>query len=536
MRPSLWEGDVVAWTPTKIEDIRVGDIIVFKSYIHWPDEKIVVHRVSNITHDSRGNILLETKGDANTWVDQAGPHIPEPYVREENLMGKVISIGQIPLKIPFIGIIGIWINNGLDLISQPTASKGAINYLGVFGPLTISAVLFVVLIFILPEKAKTIREKLRLYIFGRRPLNLKKTITLFLAAYILFLITIHFFAYDSVSASVGINTHSEDATMDFGRIPPGKESFIRTLPVLNPSVMPVKGIVFGKGEISGFITKKTFTLDKGEIQYLEMRAVASENSKNGSYTGNVMVYSSPFWLIFPDDFIETLYNWNAEATVYILDILAGIILTALTLFILVSITFIGDTINNFRVDRSWLHPSRLILKENTIKKLSMFKQKLKKSFQKNIAWILDVYLVSDEEEKEILQAIKKPLIASLTVIPLVFLLSDQILAMILTTILSGVIAYFISCKIRKKIIITTLIVITIVTISMLIHSNLIILQKNMPFLETLTLSIGAIGIYLLIFTLFIIPLTLISLRIVACFRNVKEQKDPLLSLEGTCDL
>lgn len=536
MRPTLWEGDVVAWTPTKIEDIKIGDVIVFKSYIHWPDEKIVVHRVSNITHDSRGNILLETKGDANTWTDQAGPHIPEPYIREENLMGKVISIGQIPLKIPFIGIIGIWINDGLDLLSQPTASKGAINYLGVFGPLTISAVIFVILLFILPEKAKTIREKLRLYIFGSKPLNLKKTIASFLVAYILFLIIIHFFAYDSISASVGINTHSEDATMDFGRIPPGRESFIRTLPVINPSIMPVKGIVFGKGEISNFVTKKTFLLEKGEIKYIEMRAFAPENSKNGSYTGEVMVYSSPFWLMFPNDFIKTLYNWNAEATVYILDILSGAILTSLTIFLLVLITFIENTINNLRIDRSWLHPSKLILKENTVKKLSMFKQKLKKSFQKNITWILNVYLFSENEEKEIITAIKKPLIASLIVIPMVFLLSDQILAMVITTILSGVIAYFISCKIRKKIIVTTLIVITVATVSMLIHSNIIILQKNMPFLETLTLSIGAIGIYILILTLFIIPLTLISLRIVSCFRNVKEQKDPLLSLEGTCDL
>ncbi len=61
MSPSLMEGDVVAWTPVKMEDIRVGDVIVFKSYVHWPDEKIVVHRVSNITRNSRNEILLETK-------------------------------------------------------------------------------------------------------------------------------------------------------------------------------------------------------------------------------------------------------------------------------------------------------------------------------------------------------------------------------------------------------------------------------------------------------------------------------------------
>ena len=526
----------MAWTPTKIEDITIGDVIVFKSYVHWPDEKIVVHRVSNIIYSRKGEILLETKGDANTWTDQAGPHIPEPYIREGNLMGKVISIGQQPLKIPFIGLIGIWINNGLDLLSQPTASKESINYLGVFGPLTISAVILVILIFILPEKAKTIKEKLRHCIIGPKPLNLKKTVTVFLLAYILFLLTIHFFAYDSVTASVGINTHSEEVIMDFGRISPGKQSFIRTLPIINPSVMPVKGIIFGTGEISRFITKDIFVLDRGEIQYPELRAVAPKNSENGTYTDNIMVYSSPFWLIFPDNFIETLYNWNAELTPYLLDILAGIILTSITLFILISITFIITTINNLRIDRSWLHPSRMILKENTVKKLSIFKQKLKKSFNKNIAWIIDIYIISENDKKEILTSIKKPLAASILVVPLLFLLSDQILAMIITTILAGIIAYFISCKIRKKIILSTFIVTISAAIYMLVKSNLTILEKNIPLSETLTLSIGAIGIYLLILTLFIIPLTLISLRIVAYFRNVKEQKDPLLSLEGTCDL
>lgn len=113
------EGDIVAWTPTKIDDIKVGDVVVFRSYIHWPDEKIVVHRVSKIDTDSKGNPILETKGDNNDWTDQAGPHIPEPYIREDHLMGKVLSIGQAPLKIPFIGYLGIWINQGLESLSQP---------------------------------------------------------------------------------------------------------------------------------------------------------------------------------------------------------------------------------------------------------------------------------------------------------------------------------------------------------------------------------------------------------------------------------
>ena len=108
MNPTLIEGDVVAWTPARIEDVEIGDVIVFRSLIHWPDEKVVVHRVSDIAQTNSGNILLETKGDKNDYTDQAGPHIPEPYIREGNLMGKIISVGPIPVKIPFIGAIGLW--------------------------------------------------------------------------------------------------------------------------------------------------------------------------------------------------------------------------------------------------------------------------------------------------------------------------------------------------------------------------------------------------------------------------------------------
>ena len=155
MTPTLTEGDIVAWTPTNINDVKVGDVVVFRSYVHWPEEKIIVHRISNITTSSKGELILETKGDHNTWTDQAGPHIPEPYIREDHLLGKVISVSQMPLKIPFVGNFGIWINEGINQISKPTSSKDPISYIGIFAPLTISVIILVILLFILPEKKFT---------------------------------------------------------------------------------------------------------------------------------------------------------------------------------------------------------------------------------------------------------------------------------------------------------------------------------------------------------------------------------------------
>ena len=63
------EGDVAAQTPTIVEEIKISDVNVFKSFVHWPDEKILVHRVHDIKYTSNDERLLETKGDKNTWVD-----------------------------------------------------------------------------------------------------------------------------------------------------------------------------------------------------------------------------------------------------------------------------------------------------------------------------------------------------------------------------------------------------------------------------------------------------------------------------------
>ena len=64
MDPTLVEGDILLWMPIKIKDIKIGDIVVFKSYIKWPNEKLIAHRVTNIKVDKlTGNLILETLTD-----------------------------------------------------------------------------------------------------------------------------------------------------------------------------------------------------------------------------------------------------------------------------------------------------------------------------------------------------------------------------------------------------------------------------------------------------------------------------------------
>ena len=109
-------------------------------------------------------------------------------------------------------------------------------------------------------------------------------------------------------------------------------------------------------------------------------------------------------------------------------------------------------------------------------------------------------------------------------------------SMFISVFLAGVIAYMISCKLRKKIVLTTFIVLIIACIDMIIRTNIIIFEKNMTMLELMSLSMGAMGVYLLMISLLLIPLSIITWLIARFIRNVKERKNPLLCLEGSCDL
>ena len=100
MNPTLVKGDIIIWTPSIIEDINKDDIVVYKSYIKWPNQKLIAHRVTNVKSDKiSGKLMLETKGDANGWIDQDNPNINVPYIKDDFIQGKAVCFNNQPLKI-----------------------------------------------------------------------------------------------------------------------------------------------------------------------------------------------------------------------------------------------------------------------------------------------------------------------------------------------------------------------------------------------------------------------------------------------------
>jgi signal peptidase len=93
MEPVLQINDVlIVRDAGSWDDLKVGDIIVFK-----PEggDKVIVHRIAEITVDNHGDRTIRTKGDANP-TSIPGTDFP---IRENNYIGRVVYV------VPGIGIV-----------------------------------------------------------------------------------------------------------------------------------------------------------------------------------------------------------------------------------------------------------------------------------------------------------------------------------------------------------------------------------------------------------------------------------------------
>jgi signal peptidase len=102
MIPTLNVGDLVIIQHNNINsssfnNLKVGDIIVFKSYgvTRTGQHLTIVHRVAAIRMDIHSNRIIRTKGDANPI---SIPLVDYPLM-EKNYIGKVVYV------IPKVGII-----------------------------------------------------------------------------------------------------------------------------------------------------------------------------------------------------------------------------------------------------------------------------------------------------------------------------------------------------------------------------------------------------------------------------------------------
>lgn len=106
MEPTFYRGDIVVlqqanmlgiseFDPTTVKE---GDIVVYDAV--WYDNP-VIHRIIDIK-DINGTTMYMIKGDNNDS--------PDPYwVKAEQITGRVVTLGEMPIVIPKIGYLSLWI-------------------------------------------------------------------------------------------------------------------------------------------------------------------------------------------------------------------------------------------------------------------------------------------------------------------------------------------------------------------------------------------------------------------------------------------
>ena len=106
MEPVFYRGDIVAVEKASFfginefnpDDVQVGDIVVYDA--KWFDQP-VIHRIINIT-EINGTTMYVIKGDNNNRTD---PY----YVTSEQIKERVITWGDTPVVIPYIGHLSLWL-------------------------------------------------------------------------------------------------------------------------------------------------------------------------------------------------------------------------------------------------------------------------------------------------------------------------------------------------------------------------------------------------------------------------------------------
>ena len=77
MYPTLKNGTKVIVKRANVDEIKVGDIAVYK---HWKNN-FTIHRIISVINEN-GKVLFQTKGDHNSYID-------EYLIAEEEILGVV---------------------------------------------------------------------------------------------------------------------------------------------------------------------------------------------------------------------------------------------------------------------------------------------------------------------------------------------------------------------------------------------------------------------------------------------------------------
>lgn len=508
MEPTLQEGDMVFWLPAKMDDVHVGDIIIYKSYVY--EDKIICHRVVDIKEYGNA-IYFETKGDDNNYTDQRGSHAPERYVGADHFLGKVSSSDGNIIKIPSTLNIFFSIPNFFSsFINEPTTTH---YYVVSLVSIITCAVVFIILRTHKPRKKN--REE---WVFGREKQSIAGMFIFILIVYMVFSLATAQLFYTSEQAAVNVNMGEEpSADVSFGDIKDG-DSSSRNASFTNPSLIPTRSIIFSSGSISKYmgIEKPSLYLGPNQMKEETITVSVPNGTQKGVYDGEIYMYSSPFWLIFPEGFTGYLVKTNPGLGMVTIHILSGIIWSA----IFTGLLFLtGRLIEKHELYETRKSLTRVISSEPKTSYLS-----LKKCY----TWLSNTDWVEVRPSKPVTAAL-----ISLIFLPIVFI-GRPFLAILLCAFFSGILTYVLGCKWRGGIMLSG-----IVSTSILLGFLLILFVSSFPY-HNFYLFSGAltyiIGIFMIILLLCLLPVCFFSYMGAYITNLICERRNPAIILKGDTDL
>ena len=322
MVPILDIGDIVFIQPSRLEDVRVGEMVAF----YATSRTTVIHRVEKILL-LPGKIYLITKGDANDITDQS---VGIPPVKDDNFLGKVLCIDGLPVKIPIIGQLWLHIYN---FSVQLTQDK----------PWSFWAPVIAALYICWPNlsKGKKIYQKH----FARRTIHKKQILVITFIAFSAISLFTLWFRNEQYSLGLRVaNLLDFDTKHDFeyGSMIYGQKQD-NVISLTGAPMFPVKAVslVVGNASLLSSVEPKSTIVEPDANLDINLRTEVPARGAitPGLYEGTVYIFSSSLWILLPDEIIYEIFDSFSSPWIsaVVVELLGAFILASLTaLFLLLS--------------------------------------------------------------------------------------------------------------------------------------------------------------------------------------------------------
>jgi len=149
----------------------------------------------------------------------------------------------------------------------------------------------------------------------------------------------------------------------------------KEIPVFNPSMVKVRAIAFFSN--GNAIDKKIFDIDSGRGETIKI---------NG--TGEIYVYSSPFWLFIPKGVVQFFYNINPRFCIIMASLISSILLSFISSLLLI----ITSTLYDSYVRMKAYSVYATMYSKIKLLKLYSFSSFLSYLFKKAKTWLHEFYL------------------------------------------------------------------------------------------------------------------------------------------------